>query len=136
MADIVVTATSVAPSTGALRLTKIASVAIAAGEAVYLVAATDQLALADNDLSSAAATGIGIALNSCAANQPCAYQYGGNITLGAVLTLGTTYILSSAAGGIAPIADQGSSDYVTILGVASSTSVLNLGINATGIQLA
>ena len=135
MVDLTVTAASVVPTTTTKRLTKVASEAIDAGEAVYLNA-SDQLVLADNDASAASAAAIGIALASAAANQPCPYTYDGGLTVGAILTLGTTYILSSTAGKIAPIADVASGDYVTILGVASSTSVLDVHIHASGVALA
>jgi hypothetical protein len=134
MADISVTASSVVPGATARRQTKTASVAITAGQVVY-VNSSDQLALADNDASATTAAAVGIALNSCAANQPCSYATSGAVTFNAVLTAGTIYVLSATAGGIAPAADLASDDYVTILGVASSTTSLTVNIFASGHQV-
>lgn len=134
MADISVTASSVVPTSTAKRLTKTAAVAITAGQVVY-VNASDQLALADNDASTTTATAVGVALNSCAANQPCSYATEGNVTFNAVLTAGTIYVLSSTAGGIAPAADLASADYVTIVGVASSTTNMKIHMYASGAQV-
>lgn len=47
---------------------------------------------------------------------------GSYVDLGATLVVGECYVVSVNAGGIAPITDLGSGDYVTILGVCSSTS--------------
>lgn len=134
MADISVTASSVVPTATTKRQTKVAAAAITAGQVVY-VNTSDQLALADNDASATTAAAVGIALNSCAADQPCSYATSGAVTFNAVLTAGTIYVLSSTAGGIAPAADLASGDYVTILGVASSTTSLTVNINASGHQV-
>lgn len=134
MVDIAITAANVAPTANTQRLTKIAAAAITAGQAVY-VNATDNLALADADLSAAAAAAVGIALNNAAINQPCSYAVGGDITINAVATVGAVYVLSGDAGGVAPVADLASADYVTILGVGKTTTSIQLGINATGIEV-
>lgn len=74
----------------------------------------------------------GIALNGAAANQPLAVQRSGDITIGATLTPGLAYYLSDTPGGICPVADVGSGEYVILLGLAKSASVLDLDIRATG----
>jgi len=61
---------------------------------------------------------------------------GGNMDLGATLTVGETYVVSSTSGGIAPIGDLVSSNYVSILGIATASDNLNLAINVSGIQKA
>jgi hypothetical protein len=55
--------------------------------------------------------------------------------MGSIITAGTIYVLSSAAGGIAPAADLGASDYVTILGVGKTATVLSVHIHASGNQV-
>lgn len=132
MVDITVTAASVKPTATTKRQTKIAAVAITAGQVVY-VNSTDRIALADCDLSADAAKAVGIALNSCAADQPCSYAAAGDVTFNAALTKGAVYVLSGNVGGIAPVADLASLDYVTILGVASSTTNLQVNIYASGV---
>jgi hypothetical protein len=52
-----------------------------------------------------------------------------------VLTPGTVYCLSGTPGGICPLADVTTGDDVIILGVALSTTVLDVQINDTGVTL-
>lgn len=52
---------------------------------------------------------------------------------GAHLTQGVPYFVSTNAGGICPYGDLASGDYVTYIGTAISTSVLEVDIHATGI---
>jgi len=134
MVDIVVTASAVKPTASTKTQTKRASVAITAGQAVYVTAA-DVLALADNDASALTQAAVGIALNSCAADQPCSYATEGDLTMGSIITAGTIYVLSSTAGGIAPAADLGAADYVTILGVGKNATTLSVKINVSGNQV-
>lgn len=54
------------------------------------------------------------------------------IDLGATLTVGETYVVSTNKGAIAPIGDLASGDYVTHLGVASAADTLDFVINASG----
>lgn len=138
MADIVVTAANVKATNAQTKIEygRVAAATIAAGEVVYIDTTTSKVNLADTDSATAAVrTPRGIALNSAAADQAVAIAYGGQVTLGAVLTKGTIYALSDVAGKIRPVADNASGDYVNILGVASSTSVLDLAINASGIVI-
>lgn len=132
MVDVTVTAASVAPTSTTKRQTKNAAVAITAGQAVY-VNASDLVALADADASALTAAATGIALNSCAAGQPCSYATIGDVTFNAGLTKGAVYVVSGTAGGIAPVADLAVLDYVTILGVASSTTNLQVDIYVSGV---
>ena len=48
------------------------------------------------------------------------------VNVGATLTAGQVYVVSTTAGGIAPYSDLASGDYVTILGVATTTALLDL----------
>ena len=137
MSDLSLTAASVLKGTGAQLGYGIAGAAITAGQALYIDAAdSNKLKLADCDGASALRTCVGLALNTCASGQPVTYQKGGEISLGSVLTQGTIYALSDTAGGIRPVADNGSGDYVTILGVAKSSSVLSMNIFNSGIAAA
>ncbi len=54
------------------------------------------------------------------------------VDLGATLTVGTTYVVSATAGKIAPESDLTTSDYITHLGVASTTALLDISLNVTG----
>jgi len=44
-----------------------------------------------------------------------------------VMTVGEVYVVSATAGGIAPVGDLTTGNYVTVLGVATTTSNLQLG---------
>ncbi len=131
MSNLSITAASVARVSGVV-FTDYAGVAVTAGQSVYKdVSALMQLADAD---ASATAAGVnGIALHSCAAGQPLSYQIDGDITIGATLTVGQIYVLSSTAGGIAPVSDLTANWYTSIIGVGKSTTVLTLGLNRSGV---
>lgn len=131
MADLSVTASSVVPQAGATIKSGTAGEAISAGELVYLNTTTNTIDLADaNALASAAV--VGIAVCSAATGQPVSFVSAGPVALGSILTAGAVYVLSSTAGGLAPVADLSSTEYTSIIGVASSATVLNVKINNTG----
>lgn len=86
-------------------------------------------AIDDTALHAAA---IGFVCSAGGASQRGQIQTAGRITL-AGMTTGITYSVSDNAGGIRPVSDQGSGDFVTILGVAISATVLQIGIIRSGI---
>lgn len=112
--------------------------AVTQGQAVYLKASDGKWWKADNDASAEAAGsgGIGIALTKGASANDHGYiQTDGPIQIGATVAVGTVYVVSDAAGGIRPVADQGTGDRTTILGVATSTTVITLKVFASGAQV-
>lgn len=128
--DLTITASDVLEGSGAGVGNGIAGATIAAGEVVYEDAADSaKLKLADANTSSATAAVKGIAINSAAAGQRVSYVKSGPTTLGAVLTVGKVYVLSATAGKIAPVADLASGWRTSILGVAKSTTSLDVQIN-------
>lgn len=136
MADLAITAANVLAGASASILNGIAGEAIAAGKAVYQSSSTKKWMLADSNAAAAEARkATAIALNGAALNQPLAVQSGGDITLGAVLTAGTAYYLSDTPGGICPLADVGTGEYVCQLGLAKSASVLALDVQFPGVSL-
>lgn len=136
MADISITAASVQPGAGQSLVTGLAGEAIAAGKTVYFSSTTKKWQLANSKSGTAEArTAGGIAVNGAAAGQPVTVQKSGEVTLGAVLTAGSAYYLSETSGGIQPAADLGSGETVCLLGIAKSTSVLSLAIQAPGVVL-
>jgi hypothetical protein len=140
MADLTVTAAQVIDDPTFVEKGT-AGEAIDAGELVYKDAtASGAFKLADCDDSAATAAAYGIAVNTAeASGQPLSVQKtGGEITLGAgaAMTVGEIYLASDTAGKLAPEADistQG--DYVSIIGVAKSASVLTMGILNSGSQI-
>lgn len=133
MADITITVASVAAGADAVTYQGTAGVTITAGQVVYLDSATGTLKLADSDSATAAVRSpFGIALHGSLAGQPLLVQRAGSLTIGATLTAGLAYYLSKTAGGICPVADIASGGYSTILGIATSTTVLKLAAMASG----
>lgn len=136
MADLTITAASVVAGTSAKVASRTAGASVTAGQVVYLDSADRKFKLADCDSATVAArTPAGIALHAAANGQPLDVLTEGPITIGATLTPGVAYYLSGTAGGICPVADLGSGDYPTIIGIATSASVLNVKIHESGVAL-
>lgn len=135
MADLSITAANVLKDNGAETEHGTAGAAVSAGQTVYRDA-NGKYQLADsNSATVAARTPRGITLHAAAANQPLAIHKEGPITIGATLTAGVAYYQSDTPGGICPVADVGSGEYSTIIGIATSTSVLDVSIQASGAAL-
>ena len=136
MADIVVVPADV-EIVGAVTLqTRLAGEAVTRGQAVYLKSSDQKFWLADS-LTAAEAAAVGIALTSGSADQYIVVVTAGPIDLGATLTVGESYCVSSAAkGGVAPYADVTSGEYRTILGTADAANSLPVNVNATGVAVA
>lgn len=129
MADLTITATSVVPGSDAVKVERTALSTITAGQPVYIDTSTNKVAPVDTDSATAAVrTVYGIALNGAAANQPVVVQTAGSITIGATVAVGTIYVASDTAGGIKPEADLAAGDYTSVIGIATSTTVIKLGI--------
>lgn len=126
MPDLSITVGSVAYSSGSKDFSKNAGATITAGQAVYLDTDTDTWKLADANGAAAAAVVGGIALHGSLSGQPLCVQTDGDITIGATLIAGMTYVLSATAGGIAPITDVDDDFSLSIIGVATSSTVLHL----------
>lgn len=136
MADLSITAASVVAGSSARIAHGVAGAALTAGQAVYLDAADNRYKLADsNSVTPAARVPVGIALNGAASGQPVAVAEKGPVTIGATLTAGVALYLSDTPGGIAPVADVGSGEYSSIIGMATSTTVLDVDIQSSGVAL-
>jgi hypothetical protein len=129
-----ITAANVIPQTGAtIVYSKLAGETIAQGKSLYLDAATGKLKLADSDLSSAAATVVGVALVAASLDQPCPYISLGDVVIGATLVAGKHYFASPTAGGIMPSEDLSTGEYASRIGYAKSTSLLAIDIKNTAV---
>lgn len=136
MADLTITAASVVKGSGASVDNGTAGATITAGQAVYKDSATAKYLLADSDSATAAVREPdGIALNGASSNQPLAVLTSGPVTIGATLTPGVAYYLSNTPGGICPVADVGAGEYSVVIGMATSASVLDVDIQASGVSL-
>lgn len=134
MADLSVTAASVVTSSGN-ALDGTAGATITAGQVLYVdTADSNKLKLAQADGTALQATVAGIALHGAASGQPIRYQATGTINVGATLTVGQVYVVSATAGSIAPYSDLTSSDYVSVLGVATTAAILSMQIQNSGVE--
>lgn len=133
MADVSITAANVIAGANALASVGTAGATITAGQSLARDSSDGSIKLCDvNSASAWQRTPIGVSLNGAASGQPINYQISGPITIGGTLTAGAAYYASGTAGGIRPQADNTTGDYPALLGIASSTTVLALSINAPG----
>lgn len=136
MVDIAVTAANVAQSTGANIKSGTTGAAVTAGQSLYIdTANSNVLKLADADDTALTATVCGIAINTAASGQIVNYQSQGTINPGGTAVVGTIYVASGTAGGIAPSTDLASSDYTTIIGVGTASNAIALRILVSGVQV-
>lgn len=136
MADLTITAANVVPGTDSNQAVGIAGETITAGKAVYLSSTTNKWMLADNNHATAEVRQAkGVALTGSSASQPIVVHKGGDLTIGATMTNGAAYYLSDTAGGICPVADLTTGEYVCLLGIAKSTTVLAVNIQYPGTVL-
>jgi len=137
MADLSITAANVSADDDAVSKQEwTAGATITAGQAVYIDSSDSNKAkLAQSDGTEAEAEVKGIAMNGAASGQPVIIATSGDIDLGATLTVGTIYVLSQTAGGIAPSADLTTGDYVSILGVADAADNLVIAISNSAVEV-
>ena len=129
MADVAITEADVQPGSSQPTVTGVAGEDITAGQLLYKDANDNgELKLAQHDGSLAEAELVGVALHTAKSGQPITYQTSGNYTCGGTVVAGTTYVASATPGGLAPQADAGTGDYVSVLGVAISTTVILINI--------
>lgn len=136
MADLTVTAASVLWTSGS-KLTGTAGASVTAGQVLYLDSAAGTLKLAQSDGTTAEADAVGIALHAAGSGQPLTYAaQGALINIGATTSKATTYVVSAAAGGVAPQADLVSTNKITRLGYATATDgSFVVDIRATGVAV-
>jgi len=137
MSDIAITAANVIAGSGAsVDRAHNAGASLTAGQVVYLEASSGTYKLADcNSATAEVRVPVGIALNAAGSGQPVAVLTKGPITIGGTVTGGVAYYLSGTPGGIRPVADNTTGDYPAILGIASSSSVLQVNIQASSVAL-
>lgn len=134
-ADLTVTAASVLAGSNAVTEHGTAGATITAGQLVYRDSSTGKYLKADsNGASAEIRTPRGVALNGASDGQPLAIARSGDVTAGATMTAGVAYYLSDTPGGICPLADVGTGEYVVLLGLAKSTTVLAVDIQYSGVS--
>ena len=134
MTDLSITAANVVAGSNSIQVSGIAGETIAAGKAVYKSSTTNKWMLADSNSATAEArTPDGIALNGASLNQPITVHKSGDLNPGVSVTANTEYFLSDTPGGICPLADVGSGEYLCSIGFATTTSNIAVSIRATGV---
>lgn len=134
MADITVTAANVGFGASTVKTRPVQfGEAVTQGQSVYQSGTDNKYYRTDADvLATAVAAGIvmspastngygTIAVSSESPGQAL-------VNLGATLAIGTVYCVSTTPGGICPVADLASGDFITILGVATTAALLDLRI--------
>jgi hypothetical protein len=126
--DLTVTAANVKATSTSAKIVRVKfGEAVTQGQAVYRKEADGEYYKADADAGTnevAAVAGVAITPGSTD-------EYGyiiteGPMNIGATLTVGEIYVLSGTAGGVCPEADLANPDKVTIIGVATSSSILSV----------
>lgn len=144
MANVTYTSTEVLAANVPAVETDVAAEAITAGQAIFLDTADTQLYKADaSSVASGARPGsgmdFGVALSSGSAGQTVCWakRKGDTITYSAAtFVAGMFYVVSDTAGGIMPVTDLSSTDSSLLIGYATSTTVLYLLPQRTGVELA
>lgn len=133
MANLTITEANVRLSTENSRTKQLlGGEAIDIGEVVYYDTSTQKYKLAEAGDTSAKSQATHIAITKCAADND--YFIGvelGEMVIGATITLGEIYVVSATAGKICPSGDLTTGDYITIIGVPKTTTVLDVAFNAT-----
>jgi hypothetical protein len=135
MGDVNLTEASVKPTATTIIARGTYGDTIVQGTILYYAATTDTWEIADCTTSAATANAGGMALSSGADGQPGRIATGGDVTVDNISLASPVYILSEA-GQIAPSADLANDDYITVVGVASSTTNLKLSFKAAGVVAA
>jgi hypothetical protein len=135
MADLAITAAFVeAGGKGAEVSHGICGETMTAGQAVYLDSATQRFKKARANAGTTDDV-VGIALHNAEDGQPLAYLTRGPLLINAVAVPGTVFVLSAAnAGGIAPVSDGAAGNFVTLVGIATTSSLLEIQIQVSGVQ--
>lgn len=136
MADLTITAANVAlgGSGTSVRVVQVGE-SVTQGETGYLNNTDNKHYLADADDSETTANADCLFLSPASADGYAVAVFSGPVNVGATLTVGEQYYVSDTAGGIKPAADLATGDFVTLLGIATATNVLDLSINASGVQV-
>ncbi len=135
MSDISVTAANVQPGATAKLVDGTFGATVTAGQSVYFDTVTNTWKLFDANLSAAAAVLGGVAMCGGASGQPGKILVSGDYNPGATVAVGTVYVGSATAGGIAPAADLVTGWYTNVLGVATTTSNIRVNIQASGVAV-
>ena len=125
MADLALTDTDTVKDVSATEGSGIAGVAIEAGEQIYLDTATTTYKLGNATTEATAKCG-GIASNNAGVGQTINFVSDGLLTVSAVLTPGVLYGVSVNDGKLAPLSGLPSTNWITAVALALTTSILDV----------
>ncbi len=136
MADLSQTATSVIAGPNARRIVNaVLAETVTAGQPAYRTAAGTYGKAKANDSTKSAVVGY-FEQGGAAGQRVNVVTKDDEANLGIAVAVGDILVASTTAGGIAPAADIASGDYVTVLGVANSTTTINFDPVAAGAVVA
>ena len=131
MADISITASAVVPSANAVIKHTTAGATLTAGQLIYLDTADldangiGKAKLSDANGAAALRVVDGITVGGASAGQPVAIvTYDTALVVGSGLTANNILILSDTPGGLAPSADLGSGEYLSVIGVVKTATTI------------
>lgn len=135
MADLSITAANVKIKgvDTALRVVQFGET-MTAGQSTYLKTSDSKYWKADANVSLEAASARGVVITGAAGDAYGVIAESGPVDVGATLTVGVPYIVSTTAGGIAPASDFAgyTGSFLQHLGYATATGTLILRPYATG----
>jgi len=138
MAAIAVTATSVIADASASVMNVTAGSTVTAGQPVYKdeTDGNKEYKPSLNDTAPHALCA-GIALNGASDGQPLKILTAGDLTMTTTpaMTPGVAYYVGDAGGAISPVGDMTIGEFITVLGIAESATVLKVKINVSGVAL-
>ena len=112
---------------------------ITAGMVVYKKSSESKWYKSQNDGNSEE-SGVGVEMGISMTDSVLADQYfviikSGTITIGATVVAGTSYYVGATAGAICLFSDigTGGTKYITFVGYATTTAIINVSLNATGL---
>lgn len=133
-ADVTVTAANVKAGPGARTSNGFAGEAATAGQLCYKAAATGKYFKSDSNSATVEARNpTCIFLNNAATDQPVSVLTGGLITIGGTVAANTAYYASDTPGGFGPLADVGTGEYMTLIGLGVSSTVINVDFQSTNV---
>lgn len=141
MAAIAVTATSVVPS-GSTYTKQVVTwgTTVTAGQVVYQKVSSGSLwwpAQADGTQEeSGYGVTMGYAMSGGSVNQLGVILTSGTVTCGGTVAAGEVYFVHGTAGSFGVRSELASTNYVTTIGQATTTAIINIAFNASGVALA
>ena len=134
MADLSITAANVKAGSASTRVQLVqAGEAITQGMPVYLASDGKYYQTDAND-TAVKAQAKGIAVTPASTDGYFLLAVDGLVNLGATLAVGQIYVCSATKGGIAPYADLTTNDFVSIVGIATTTALLDINLLVSGVQ--